>query len=122
MKLFLLIAAAFAGLVLLSGYYIIGGPVPHTITWESDVNTSFNGHYTVTRSDAGINEILEAGNAVQGNLPLTKRFWASRYATVAADLSLDQEDNAYTTITIKRAGVPCAIGYKYGTELSTACD
>ncbi|MEM7734775.1 MAG: hypothetical protein AAF267_03210 [Deinococcota bacterium] len=122
MKVFFLIAAVFAGLVLLSGYYILGGPVPHTITWESDSDTSFHGHYTVTRSDAGITEILEAGSSVEGKLPLTKRVWASRYATIAADLILDQEDNAYTTITIKRAGIPCAIGYKYGTELSTACD
>jgi hypothetical protein len=123
MKAFLAIAALFFVLVLSSFYYILGGPIPHTISWESRYDSGFSGRYAVVGSDTdqSLSELLDNGKTVEGNLPASTTFWASRYAVVAAELTLEQADGTYNTITIRRAGIPCAIGYQYGTTMSTRC-
>jgi len=125
MKAFLAIAALFFVLVLSSFYYILGGPVPHTIPWESrDAGSAFSGRYAVVGARSGfeLNEMLERGQSVAGDLPYSKTIWAPRYAVVAAELTLEQEDSTYNTLAIRRAGIPCAISYQYGTATTTICD
>jgi len=123
MKAFLAIAALFAVLVLSSFYYILGGPIPHTIIWESRYDSDFSGRYVIAESgsEQSLSDLLENGKTLEGQLPASTTFWASRYAVVAADLTLEQAESTYNTITIRRAGIPCAIGYQYGTTMSTRC-
>ena len=123
-RIFHLFIGAFALVVLLAAYYVLGGPVPHVITFEGQEGTPFRGSYIVaSQPEASPNQALEAArNSVEGTYPFTVFTWASRDAYILAGARIALEQNMYNTITIRRAGVVCSKGYTWGQGVTAACE
>ena len=123
-RIFHIFIGAFALVVLLAVYYVIGGPVPHVITFSGKAGTAFQGSYVVSRQpQATPNQALEAArNSLEGTYPFTVFTWASKDASILAGARIAPERNMENVITIRRAGVVCSKGYAWGREVTAACD
>ena len=123
-RIFHILMGAFALVVLLAVYYVIGGPVPHIITFDGKAGTSFQGSYVVSsQPQATPAQALEAArNSLEGTYPFTVFTWASKDAHILAGARITPERNMENIITIRRAGVVCSKGYAWGQEVTAACE
>ena len=123
-RIFHILIGLFALVVLVAGYYVIGGPVPHVITFNGQAGTPFQGSYVVSRQPqtAPAQALAAARNSVQGTYPFTVFTWASRNAHILAGARIGLERNTENIITIRRAGVICSRGYAWGQAVTAACE
>ena len=123
-RIFHILMGAFALVVLLAVYYVVGGPVPHVITFEGKEGTPFQGSYVVSRQpQATPNQALEsARNSIEGQYPFTVFTWASKDAYILAGARIALEQNMENIITIRRVGVVCSKGYTWGQAVTAACE
>ena len=117
----------FVFVVAVSGalYFLFGGPVPQSITWEGEIGTPFEGRYLVTTEPLVYsrgNPLDRLGEGVTSRYPHTVRFWASRNATVLASARLYEEGNVQNSLQIRRVGVPCVESYRWGTSITAECE
>ena len=123
-RIFHIFIGAFALVVLLAAYYVLGGPVIHVITFEGKEGTPFQGSYVVSRQAQSTpsEALASARNNIEGTYPFTVFTWASKDAYVLAGARVALEQNMYNTITIRRAGVVCSKGYTWGQAVTAACE
>ena len=123
-RIFHLFIGAFALVVLLAVYYVIGGPVIHVITFNGEPGTPFQASYVVSRQpqSAPSEALASARNSVEGEYPFTVFTWASKDAYILAGARIALEQNMENIITIRRAGVVCSKGYTWGQAVTAACE
>ncbi len=123
-RIFHIFIGAFALVVLLAAYYVLGGPVIHVITFEGEEGTPFQGSYVVSRQAQSTpsEALASARNSIEGEYPFTVFTWASKDAHILAGARIALEQNMYNTITIRRAGVVCSKGYVWGQAVTAACE
>ena len=123
-RIFHIFIGAFALVVLLAAYYVLGGPVIHVITFEGEEGTPFQGSYVVSRQPQATptQALTEARNQIEGNYPFTVFTWASKDASILAGARIALERNMENVITIRRAGVICSRGYTWGQAVTAACE
>lgn len=115
--------ALFALVVLLGGYYLVGGPIPYLITWNGPSGESFTGRYEVVGEVSGSpDELLAGGSQFEATYPYTALVWGSRRANIVAASQNAGERASLNTITVRRAGVTCTEAYRWGTETSVVCN
>ncbi len=125
MKVMLGIISLFSIIVICALYFLLGGPVPQSITWEGEIGTPFEGRYLVTTEPliySRGNPLDRLGEGVTARYPHTVRFWAPRGATVLASARLYQEGNVQNSLQIRRVGVPCVEAYRWGTSITAECE
>ena len=125
MKVMLGVISLFSIIVISALYFLFGGPVPQSITWEGEIGTPFEGRYLVTSEPliySRGNPLDRLGQGVTSRYPHTVRFWAPRNATVLASARLYQEGNVQNSILIQRVGVPCVESYRWGTSITAECE
>ena len=107
-------------------YFLFGGPIPQSITWEGNIGTPFQGQYRIGESSSnnfrsGGDPRSNYGTTFTAEYPHTVRFWASRSADVRASSRLWEEQNVQNSIQIRRVGVTCVESYRWGTDISAEC-
>ncbi len=123
-RIFHILIGAFALVVLLAVYYVLGGPVIHVITFDGKEGTPFQGSYVVSRQPetTPAQALSAARNSIEGRYPFTVFTWASKDAYVLAGARIALEQNMENIITIRRAGVVCSKGYTWGQAVTAACE
>ena len=119
------VIALFTILVVGALYYVLGGPVPQSITWNGEPGTPFEGRYLVTTEPLLVSRgspLDRLGDGVTSRYPHTVRFWAPRGATVLASARLYAEGNVQNSILIRRLGAPCVESYRWGTSITAECE
>lgn len=125
MKVMLSVIALFTVLVISALYFVLGGPVLQSITWQGEPGTPFEGRYLVTSEPLVYsrgNPLDRLGEGVTSRYPHTVRFWAPKDATVLASARLYEEGNVQNSILIQRVGVPCVQAYRWGTSIEAECE
>ena len=125
MKAMLGVIALFSIIVIGALYFLFGGPIPQSITWEGEIGTPFEGRYLVTTEPliySRGNPLDRLGEGVTSRYPHTVRFWAPRNATVLASARLYQEGNVQNSLQIRRLAVPCVESYRWGTSITAECE
>ena len=119
------VIALFSIIVIGALYFLFGGPIPQSITWEGEIGTPFEGRYLVTTEPliySRGNPLDRLGEGVTSRYPHTVRFWAPRNATVLASARLYQEGNVQNSLQIRRLAVPCVESYRWGTSITAECE
>ncbi len=125
MKVMLGVIALFSITVIGALYFLFGGPIPQSITWEGEPGTPFEGRYLVTTEPLVYsrgNPLERLGEGVTSRYPHTVYFWAPRSATVLASAQLYTEGNVQNSLQIRRLAVPCVEAYRWGTSITAECE
>ena len=127
MKVMLGVISLFSIIVIGALYFLFGGPIPQSITWEGNIGTAFRGQYSIGTSDpnnfrSGGDPRSNFGTTFTSQYPHTVRFWASRKADINASARLwEEEQNVQNSIRIRRLAVTCVESYRWGTSITAEC-
>lgn len=100
-------------------YYEFGGPIPYYVHFSGPAGTSFEGRYALV--DEAAAGLPRDAQVVRGSYPQTVTLWGPRTAALVAEVSTAGPQNVLSTLTVRRAGVICSEGYRWGTSASVTC-